>query len=252
MTSRVRLLLAAVCVLGSVLAVAQDITNSESLLKAMHNRYDKTWYKTLTFTQKSTTYNPDGTTKVETWYEAAMLPGKLRIDVGDPSKGNGALMVDGTGYFFKEGKQVGTRPYLNLLLVLGFDVYGQSPQTTLDQLKGEKIDTAKFHEDSWNGQPVYVVGADKGDLKSKQFWVEKKQLLFLRLIQPDDRDPGKVEDIRFLNYRPLVGGMIAARVEVRSEDKLVFSEEYSEISANPKLAPAIFDPQQFARKHWEK
>ncbi len=252
MTIRRCLVLTTVCLLFTLGAYAEGVHNAESLIQAMHARYEKTWYKTLTFTQKSTTYNADGTTKVETWYEAASLPGKLRIDVGEPSKGNGALMIDGTGYFFKDGKQVGTRPYLNLLLVLGFDVYGQPPQKTLDELKGEKIDITKFHEDTWQGEPAYVVGAEKGDLKSKQFWVEKKRLLFARLIQPDDRDPAKLEEITFSDYRPLVGGMIAARVEVHSEGKLVFSEEYSEISANPKLDPAIFDPQQFATHHWEK
>ena len=54
------------------LAAAQQIRNGEDLLRAMHDRYAKTWYHTLTFTQKSTTFNPDGTTKVETWYEALM------------------------------------------------------------------------------------------------------------------------------------------------------------------------------------
>src|ERR1700758_3031731 len=107
-----------------------QIASADARVRAMHDRYRKSWYSTITFTQKSTTYNDDGTTKVETWYEAAMLPGELRIDVGEPGKGNGALMVDGTGYFFRDGKQVGTRPYLNLLLVLGFDVYGQAPQKT--------------------------------------------------------------------------------------------------------------------------
>jgi hypothetical protein len=30
----------------------------------MHDRYAKSWYETLTFTQKSTTYNPDGQKRV--------------------------------------------------------------------------------------------------------------------------------------------------------------------------------------------
>ncbi len=53
---------------------AAEIASGDGLVRAMHDRYVKSWYQTLTFTQKSTTYNPDGTTKVETWYEAALLP----------------------------------------------------------------------------------------------------------------------------------------------------------------------------------
>ena len=59
-----------------------EVQSGEALIRAMHDRYATSWYKSVTFTQKSTTYNPDGSTKVETWYEALLLPGKLRIDIG--------------------------------------------------------------------------------------------------------------------------------------------------------------------------
>jgi outer membrane lipoprotein-sorting protein len=224
---------------------AEAIQNGEALLRAMHSRYRNTWYETMTFTQKSTTYNPDGTTKVATWYEAGSLPGKLRIDFGDPTEGNAAILVDNTAYFFQKGKQTSTRPYMNMLLVLGFDIYRQDPEATLAELKQEGIDAAKFHEDEWQGEPVYVVGADQGDLKSKQFWVEKKRLLFVRIIEPDQRDPSVLEDTRFTDYRPAGKAFIAARVEVYSNDKLTFTEEYTEIKTGTKLDPATFDPARF-------
>src|SRR5271156_3929744 len=118
-----KLRLLSLILFGLTLAHAQDVRNGEDVLRVMHDRYAKTWYETLTFTQKSTTYNPDGTSKAETWYEALAAPGKLRIDIGAPSDGNGYLMVDGTLTIFKEGKETGTPPRFNMLLVLGFDVY---------------------------------------------------------------------------------------------------------------------------------
>jgi hypothetical protein len=96
------------------------------------------------------------------------------------------------------------------------------------------------------------VGAVKGDLKSKQFWVEKNSLLFLRDIEPARKDAEKIEDIRFIHYQPLAGAWIAAGVEVYSGGKRVFSEDYTEIRANVKLDPEVFDPQKFATTHWEK
>ena len=225
---------------------SEAIQNGEALVRAMHARYENTWYETTTFTQKSTTYNPDGTTKVATWYEAASLPGKLRIDFGEPSEGNAAILVDNTAYFFQKGQQASTRPYMNMLLVLGFDVYRQSPEATLAELKQEGIDVTKFHEEEWQGEPTYVVGADKGDLKSKQFWVEKKRLLFVRIIEPDQKDPNVAEDTRFTDYRPAGKAFIAARVEVYHEGKLVFTEEYTEIKTGMKLDPATFDPVKFS------
>ncbi len=170
---------------------AADITTADALLRAMHDRYSATWYDTLTFTQKSTTYNPDGTTKVETWYEAALLPGKLRIDIGPPADGHAYLMVDGNATIFERGKDPRSRPLVNLLLVLGFDVYKQSPETTLKIVQSQKIDTSKFHEETWEGRPVYVVGAEKGDTKSPQFWIDKERLLFVRLFEPARANPAK-------------------------------------------------------------
>jgi hypothetical protein len=236
------------------LARAQEIEikNGEAVLRAMHDRYKTSWYDTLTFTQKSTTYNPDGTTKVETWYEAALLPGKLRIDIGPPTDGNGYVMVDGILTIVKDDKITGTKPRVNMLLVLGFDVYRQDPQTTIDVVRGQGYDLTKLREDTWQGRPVYVVGADKGDLQSRQFWVEKDTLLFVREMEPSRTDPKTVNDIRFTDYRNLAGGWVAARVEIHAGDKMVFSEEYSDIQANVKLDPAVFDPSQFNSTHWEK
>jgi hypothetical protein len=234
------------------LAQAQDIRSGDGLLRAMHDRYQSSWYRTLTFTQKSTTYKPDGSSTAETWYEAALLPGKLRIDIGPASSGNGYVLVDGTATVVKDGKVSGTFPRVNMLLVLGFDVYTQDPETTSKVIKGEGYDLSKVREDTWEGHPAYVVGADKGDLTSRQFWVAKDTLLFVRDIEPARDDAKKLDDIRFMDYRPLAGAWVAARVEVHSGDKLVFSEDYTDIQANVKITPAVFDPAQFSTTHWEK
>ena len=231
---------------------AKEPHDGAALLTEMHDRYQNSWYDTLTFTQKSTTHKPDGTDSSEIWHEAAMLPGKLRIDRGELASGNGMLVADGKLTTFQDGKVASSRAFVHMLLVLGFDVYRQSPETTISQVKGEGFDLAKLHEETWDGQVVYVVGADKGDLNSKQFWIEKKRLLFVRMLQPNNNDKTKLSDSRFLDYRQLSSGWVAARVEFYVDGKNVFSEEYSEIEANPKLDPAVFDPSQFTAKHWEK
>ena len=234
------------------LAHAADVSDGRAVLRAMHDRYQASWYKGLTFTQKSTTYNADGTTTAEIWHEALLLPGKLRIDKGNPSDGNGVLLVDGTATFFSGGKITSTRPLVNMLLVFGFDVYGQDPETTIKVVEGEGYDLTKLREDNWEGRAVYVVGADKGDLNSRQFWVEKDTLLFVREIEPSRGDPKKLNDIRFMDYRRMDGGWVAARVEVYSEGKKVFSEEYTEIHVPEKLNRAMFDPGQYSSTYWEK
>src|SRR5581483_1900495 len=109
------------------LAPAQTIKTGEDLFRAMHDRYKSSWYETVTFTQKSTTYKEDGTSSAETWYEAASVPGKLRIDIGPAANGNGYIFSDGNITIVKNNKIQGTRHDVNMLLVLGFDVYRQAP-----------------------------------------------------------------------------------------------------------------------------
>jgi hypothetical protein len=41
-------------------------------------------------------------------------------------------------------------------------------------------------------------------------------------------------------------------VEVHSEGKTVFSEDYTDIQANVKLDTAVFDPEKFSATHWER
>jgi hypothetical protein len=233
-------------------ACAQEIHSGDALLRAMHDRYQASWYKTVTFTQKSTTYKPDGTTSVQTWYEAALLPGKLRIDIGPPSDGNGYIFNNGTLTVIKADKVTNSVPMVNMLLVLGFDVYRQDPETTAKIAKDQGYDLSKIRQDVWEGHPAYVVGAEKGDLKTRQFWIAKDTLLFVRDIEPSRGDPAKPEDIRFVNYQPLAKAWIAAGVEMHVDDKKVFSEDYTDIKADVPLPPATYDPQQFSSTHWEK
>jgi hypothetical protein len=244
----VKLIVSFACVaacLSAVPARSQEIRDGQALLTAMHDRYKDSWYESVVFKEKAITLNPDGTSSTEIWDEALQLPGKLRINRGPSTEGNGFIFVDGTLTRFQKGKDLGTRPYVHMLLVLGFDVYRQDPKTTIDQVKDQGVDMAQIHEEKWKGQDVYVVGAAKGDLKSKQFWIEKNRLLFVRLIEPDEHDTAKIHDTRFNDYRKLSTGWISARVEFYTDGKNVFNEDYFDIKANAKLNPALFDPKKF-------
>src|SRR5881396_2850200 len=108
-----------------VLAVAPStfaakISTTEQLVAAMQKKYAKSWYKTATFVQKTTTHQADGTKKVETWYEAMALPGSLRIDFTPTKDGNGILFTNSQIYIFKNGKVDSTRAFVHPLMVLGF------------------------------------------------------------------------------------------------------------------------------------
>jgi hypothetical protein len=244
MSGRMILAIVAVCVYAAG-TFAQELRDGAAVLRAMHDRYANNWYETLTFKQESITHNADGTNSSEIWYEAAALPGKLRIDIGQANSPKGMLLTDNKVIRFENNEIKASRPFVHMLLVLGFDVYRQPVDTTIAQVKAQGFDLSKVHEDTWEGKLVYVVGADQSDAKSKQFWIEKERLLFVRLIEPDEREPSKIDDTRFTDYRQFSSGYVAARVEFLQDGRNVFSEVYSDIKVNPKLDSAFFDPSQF-------
>lgn len=223
-------------------AFAADIKSGEDLIAAMHKKYDGKWYRTLTFEQKTIHHQPDGTTTSETWFEAMNCPGKLRIDFDPVDRGNGILFADGTIFSFKDGKSGGGRPFVHPLLVLGFDVYCQSVQTTVAQVKGLGIDLSLLHVEKWHGKDTYVVGAAAGDAKTPQFWIDKKSLLFVRLIQAAGRDKKSVAETQFNKYVRAGEGWVAAEVLFVIDGKATTSEEYSNIRSGMALSNDLWDP----------
>lgn len=229
-----------------------DIRTTEDLIAAMRNRYAGKWYRTLTFVQKSTYLRPDSTaSRVETWYEAASIPGNLRIDIGDPTRGNGVLYRGDSAYSFQGGRLVDRRISRNPLLILGFDVYGQPPERTLEQLRAEGINTALLRTDTLYGGPAFVVGAAPGDSTSNQFWIDAGRMLFLRLIVTPPGTGRPTQDIRFEKYAQHDGGWVAEEVRMFSAGRLVFLEEYSDVRVNVKLDENLFVPEAWSTAtHW--
>ena len=173
------------------------------LIGQMRERYVGKWYRTLTFVQKTTL--GDGT--VETWHEAAELPGKLRIDIAPLDGKNTLLFRNDSIYDFKNGTLSDAKPMVHPLMVLGFDVYAQPLEKTVRQLQSLGFDLSKLHESSWRGRPVYVVGAAAGDTVTRQFWIDKERLYFVRMVEPGKKDPTIRVETQFNKYIPMGRGM---------------------------------------------
>ena len=228
------------------------ITNTNELISAMQKRYEKSWYKTATFVQETTNFQPDGTSKVETWYEAMSVPGSLRIDFTPTSGGNGILFTDGKIFVFKDGKVDMTRPFEHPLLILGFDIYRSPVSDVTAKLEALKFDLSQFREDTWQGRGVYVIGAKAGDLHSPQFWIDRENLYFVRMLRPAGKDGTQTQETQFNKYQKLGGGWMAPEVIFTVDGKLVTTEKYSEIHGDVTLDPKLFDPQFWTTVHWKE
>jgi len=137
-------------------------------------------------------------------------------------------------------------------MVLGFDIYKLPMAEVLETLKGLKFDLTIMREDTWQGRPVYVVGAKPGDLHSPQFWIDKEYLYFVRMLRPTGKDDAQTQETQFNKYQRLGGGWMAPEVIFKVDDKIRTTEEYSELRANDPLDSKLFDPQYWTTVHWRE
>lgn len=234
----------AALVLGTPAAaqVNPQITDAESLVRRMQGRYADSWYSTLTFTQTTSRVLPNDSVSVETWREWAAIPGRLRIEMGPPEEGRTVIFNRDSTFVLQHGRVVRRLDRWNELMILGFDAYKQPPEHTLTQLRRAGFDLSKFHVDSIDNVPVYVVGAERGDSLSKQFAVEANRLLFMRMAEGIPDQPGKVQYLWFRNYQPVGSAWLAPEVEVLVDGKRIFHESYADIRVDTPVDDSRFDP----------
>jgi outer membrane lipoprotein-sorting protein len=228
---------------------AAKIKAAHDLIQAMQQKYAGSWYRTATFVQKTTNYDKDGQKTVSTWFEALSVPGSLRIDFTPVKDGNGILFTDRKVFSFKDGKQESSREYVHPLMILGFDIYRLPAAEVMTTLQDLKFDLSILREDTWQGRTVYVVGAKQGDLHSLQFWIDAKQLYFVRLLR---QDGSQTQETQFNKYQRLGGGWMAPEVIFKVDNQIRTTEEYSEMRANPTLDRKLFDPQYWTSVHWRE
>jgi hypothetical protein len=235
-----------IAVLVAALQAARPpIATPRELLAAMHARYDGKWYRSVTFVQNNTEHHPDGTVGHSVWREWLQAPGRLRIEFQPADSGNGMLFANDSQYVFRLDSMTMARPFVHPLLVLGFDVYAQPVERTADQLGRRGFDLSVLSEATWEGRPVWVVGAKTGDLRTRQFWVDKERLVFVRLLGPAGQDTTKTTETRFNKYAPLAGGWISPEVEFLLGGERQFLEEYRDIRADVRVPDGMWDPREW-------
>jgi hypothetical protein len=242
--SRLALAAAVIASAGGLIAwsSAPAPTSGEAVIRAMHDKYARSWYRTLSFTQKTTRRTPADTMVIETWQERAMVPGYLRIDI-ERATGELSIVYAPDSNFVWRGDSVLNRSATrNILMIIGFDVYRQPVEKTLSVLADEHYPMSPVREDTWEGRPVYVIGGAADDMRSRQLWIDKDRMLFMRAIEPDQRDSTKILDMRFDNYVKVPSGWLSETVELYRDGKLFQREEYSDVKTNMPLNPKIYVP----------
>jgi hypothetical protein len=225
-------------------------TTGSDVLQRMYRTYEGRWFQTLQFTQENTRYTSNGRTERTQWKEYLLVPGRLRIEFLPAANGNGAVYADGNLYSFEGGRLAKTTPQINMLLVLTADVYGQPLTKSVEQLTSLGFDLSKVRSDTWQGRPVYVVGAaSAADLQATQFWVDAQTWVVLRVIDrgnmlsPTAPRPGT--EYRLSDYRTIEGVPVVHDIGFYREGALFFREQYTEVQLNTALDARLFSATQW-------
>jgi uncharacterized protein (TIGR02246 family) len=244
---------AALVVLGMLTAPRAGVSQAAvtphtgaDVLEAMRSAYAGKWFTTLTFVQR-TTVKRDSTTRISTWYESLRSPDRLRIDIENPSDGNGVLYTADSVYVIRAGQIARRAPQGNPFLPFVEGVYTQPLDATRQQLAPYHFDLARMYVSRWRDRPVYVVGAkDSVDLTSPQFWVDRERLVVVRMLVSFGGSMGSaVQDVLLDDYVPVGGGWLATTVTIQSPTGSQ-TEEYMSWKGNPALPRAFF-----VAEHWK-
>ena len=222
--------------------------NGKELVEAMHDKYADSWYNYLTFRQETIYYKDGKEDFVQTWYEALSAPGKLVIKFDSLGSSSGIVFRQDSQYVFRNNELVQSVPRVHDLLVLGFDVYAQSPEKTIQKLQNRGFDLSKMYETTWQGRPVFVVGAENKDDQSPQFWIDKEHLYFVRLIRKNEE--GQLQETEFNNYERIGDGWVAPEVVFKSDGEIVVREEYYDMQVPDQIPESVFDIEDFRQARW--
>jgi len=215
--------------------------SGEEVIHAMHDRYADSWYRAATFWQKVTRHGRGDSVTVETWRGAALVPGRLRIDVKGASPPRTYLHV-GDSLFVISGDSVTRVAEHSFLAAISRDVYRQAPDKTLAALRAEQFAMTPVYGTAWSGREVYVIGAAKGDLHAPQLWIDRDRLLFLRAFAPNTRDNTKTDEYRFEDYTLQPGGWMPRRVVKLTDGREVERADIWGVELNGRLDAKTFAP----------
>jgi hypothetical protein len=127
----------------------------------------------------------------------------------------------------------------------GFDLYPElllirSRSALGRRLTETGIDIAQSSLGRFQGEPVYVIGAQYPDLSRPQLWLDKKTLRPVCWIV-GARSDHVVKEIRYLEWKALGPYGYPMRIEFYRDGELVRRAEVQDVSVNEFFEESLFD-----------
>jgi len=226
-----------------------EISDVKTLVRAMQRQNRNKWFDAFTFVQETIRFNKDGSPRdTNIWYEAIDYPDRFRIDYGDLSNGDAQLFRRDSAYQFKGGELVKSDYNPQEFLLMKGGLYHYETEEVLEKLEAYGYNTKAFHASQWDSRPIWVLGAEAGDLSSPQFWIDAEHFYLVRRISK--LKDGRQLDVHYEDHISGNGGWVEQVVKFYVDGRYVQLENYKQIDTAPDLPPGIFDPRQFGGQHW--
>jgi hypothetical protein len=214
--------------------------NGLEVIGAMRRAHPSRALRSLAFTVSTTEYRADTSRRARSRAIAA-LPGRLRVNRLPASSRSGYVRDRQWLAVFEQGRRVSSLSRVDLTMLLAYDVFAQSIDTTIMWLDSARVRFGLSRRDELGGRGVWVVGAVRGDTTSAQFWVDAERWRVVRVIQRDPRTPSDVVDVRFIEFSELLDVPVPVTIQVYRDGLLVERHEMSEVAVNPSLPSRAFD-----------
>lgn len=223
-------------------------SQGQNMVQKMYKNHAKNFRKSLSFVQQTTLYRGDSIFRKDTWYEVLVYPDKLRIDINDAISGNAMFFVNDSSFrFINNNLKIRVYQPHDLLFVLG-GMYSYPLDTVYNKLKRFGYNSDKFYDTIWKGQPVTVVGTDKDENESNQFWVDKEKMVVVRILNNKN---GQKSEIICEDYIKLGNHWCETKIEFSINGKLIQAEKYTDLKENVNVDPDYLNPYKMGKvKFW--
>jgi hypothetical protein len=239
---------------GSAASAQATPKSGAEVFQRMHDAYAGKWYRSLTFVQKTTQRRQDGTDAVSTWYESLRQNGnvaQLRIDIGEPSAGNGVLYTADSVWRVQNGQLARAGAGGNEFLPLIQGVYFNPVQQTIRELASTNVDMSRVGEGRYQDRRVWIIGTSSpADTTTPQIWIDAERNVAVRAVfSPAPNTP--MLDIHLDGYVPIGPAWLATKITMTQGGVPRQTEEYHDWKVNVDLPPGLFDVATWtSAPHW--
>lgn len=209
------------------------------VIGAMRREHPSRAVRSLAFT--TVTSDPDAPAKVTRARTLASLPGRFRTATLPASRKSGTIRNQQRVAIFERGRRVVARTGVDLATLLAYDVFAQGIDSTIKWLDAAGVRYGIARRDRLEGRRVWVVGAEKNDSTSPQFWVDGEEWRLVRVIQRDLRVASVIVDIRFSEFTDVMGVPLATRVDVYRNGDWTERQTITDVALNPTVPTYAFD-----------